>query len=139
MSDQAAMFEPTDLHPLRPWHRSGLIAADPSIDSAGVSHFGQGDDTEAAAARLITPRTGGDRMLVLATLAGSEGPLTDYEIAQLTGLRQYTAAPRRGDLLRGGWVEDSGERHPTDSGTPATAWRLSERGREAWNRMEVTR
>lgn len=134
MSDQAALFDaPID----KPWQRSGLPLADPASNSRGLVHE-HSTDTERAAAALVLPRTGTGRLRVLTIIAESVEPLTDYDISELTGLRLYTAAPRRGELLRSGWIEDSGLRRPTDTGTNAIAWRLSERGREEWNRREVT-
>lgn len=130
MTDQAELFALDDR---RAWQRRSL--PDPTTNLTGAAHE-HSTDTERAAAALVEPRTGTGRLRVLTILAES-GPLTDFDIARLTGMRLYTAAPRRGELLRGGWIEDAGERHPTDSGASATAWRLTERGREAWYQMEV--
>jgi hypothetical protein len=131
MTDQQASLFALDDR--RAWQRSSL--PDPTTNLTGAAHE-HSTDTERAAAALIAPRSGTGRLRVLTIIAES-GPLSDWEIAQLLGMRLYTAAPRRGELLRSGWIEDSGERHPTDSGTKAIAWRLSDRGREAWDRMEV--
>jgi chromosome segregation and condensation protein ScpB len=133
MIDQAALFDArTDL---KPWQQRQVPLADPASTSRGLVHE-HSTDTERQAAALVAPRTGTGRLRVLTIIAES-GPLTDYDISVLLGMRLYTAAPRRGELLRGGWIEDSGERHPTDSGTLATAWRLSERGRAEWLRREA--
>ena len=57
-------------------------------------------------------------------------PATDEQIALATGLLQYTASPRRNELVQGGWVEDSGKRGVTASGSPAIAWTLTARAED---------
>lgn len=87
-------------------------------------------DTEAHAAALVAPRAGTQRLRVLAAIADAgDSGLTDPELAATTGLYLYSAAPRRNELLNGGWLEDSGLRRSTGRGGGAIAWRLSPAGR----------
>lgn len=115
MSDQATLFD----QPL----------SDPAVVEAGAHHR-EPRPTELEAAYRVMPRTGTQRMIVLLAIgaAGDYG-LTDQEIAEQTGLYLYSAAPRRNELLRGGWVEDSGYRRDTGRGGQGIAWRLTTRGR----------
>lgn len=106
-----------------------VLAADPRIDTDAKLHH-DAHDTEVAAARFVQPRTGSGRWKVLSALAGRG--LTDEELAVETGLRHYTAAPRRNELCEWGFVEDSGDRRQTTSGSLAIVWRLSETGRVWW-------
>lgn len=100
--------------------------ADPTVNAAGADH---GRETERAAALAAMPRTGTNRMRALAAmaLAGGDG-LTDYELAEQTRIYLYSIAPRRVELLKGGWVRDSGHRRETPNGTPAVVWVLTEAG-----------
>lgn len=106
------------------------ILSDPS--TGRVSLHARPRDTEVAAAALVSPRAGTQRQTVLnAIAAAGETGLTDGEIAAVTDLYLYSAAPRRCELLNGGWLEDSGIRRGTGRGGTAIAWRLSEAGRAA--------
>ena len=88
-------------------------------------------DTEAEAARLILPRSGTDRLTCLEAFRAHPEGLTDEELAKACGLYLYTAAPRRVELTKGGWVVDSGIRRQTDRGRQAIVWRLSTEALEA--------
>lgn len=124
MSDQAQLFESTPV----------LRAVD--VEREAPSHR-RATDTERAAAGLARPRAGIARARVLDAIATSSDGLNDFEIARATGLRLYTAAPRRGELLKDGWIVDSGERRPTDSGSLAIVWKLSDAGREQWGGLDA--
>jgi hypothetical protein len=52
--------------------------------------------------------------------------LTDLELAQVTGLSPNTVRPRRGELVTGGWLLDSGATR-THHGAAHRVWVLSER------------
>jgi hypothetical protein len=101
---------------------------DPTRNIAGGLHRGAGD-TERAAAELAAPRSGTWRWRVLLAVAraGASGR-TDWELHGELGGLLYTVAPRRHELARDGWIEDSGQRRRTPSGTEAVVWRLSEAG-----------
>ena len=102
--------------------------SDPDAATPGQAHA-RARDTERAAALAVTPRTGTQRRRVLEAIAaaGADG-LTDHELADTTGLYLYSAAPRRTELLRGGWVRDSGRRRATPLGGEAAVWTLTEEG-----------
>lgn len=48
--------------------------------------------------------------------------LTDFELADLTGLQQTSIGKRRGELRDAGLVRDSGRRRASPSGSPAIVW-----------------
>jgi hypothetical protein len=65
-------------------------------------------DTSWAAAEEIQPHLGRLQRLVLAVLA-EQGPLTDNELIEATGLSPSTARPRRIELVKMGRVRQCGE------------------------------
>ncbi len=80
-------------------------------------------ETSIAAAERIRPTAGTKRAIVLETIerAGTEGATID-EIVQVTGLLTATVCGRINELKRDGWIQDSGRRRPTRSGSPAIVW-----------------
>lgn len=108
---------------------------DPAAPGAGRRHRHAGE-TETSAARSAWPRFGTQRMTVLAAIAkaGDEG-LTDHELADETGLFLYSCAPRRTELLHGGWVRDSGRRRTTPLGAEAAVWVLADAARARLNQQ----
>ncbi len=85
--------------------------------------------TSKAAAAAVEPRTGSQRHRVLAAVAQvSRDPalvgLTDVELGAATGIRPNSLRPRRGELVDGGWLEDSG-RTRVHHGREHTVWVLS--------------
>ncbi len=75
----------------------------------------------AAAQRIRTPaKTFIGRVLD----ALRDGPKTDDELCEYTGLRDNSVRPRRIDLVRRGLVENSGAVRLTRSGREAIVWRL---------------
>jgi hypothetical protein len=99
---------------------------DPARPMVGRAHL-PGRDTEHAAAALVAPRSGSQRARVLDHLiaAGHLGA-TDYEFwAAGIGARPHVPGTRREELIADGWpIVDSGDRRPTDTGSPAIVWRL---------------
>lgn len=83
------------------------------------------------AARFTAPRANTNRALALRALAAEPHGLTDFELAEVTGLQQTSIGKRRGELRDGGFVQDSGERRRAPSGTPAIVWEITQAGREA--------
>jgi len=112
-----------------------LPLSDPDRDELGAFHGPQAGapETERLAAIEVYPRTGSSRRRVLDAIraAGDRGR-TDEELSIELGLRWRSTAPRRNELLNGGWVVDSGRRRRTTSGASAAVWVLSERGRREW-------
>jgi hypothetical protein len=125
VNEQGALFAPeSDGRKL--W-QEGL--PDPAQNAPAPVHR-NAHDTEYEAARFVEPRTGTLRALALATIteAGDRG-LTHNELAAITGKRHYSIAPRVTELVEMGWVRDSGLRRPTDTGSPAIVWILTEAAR----------
>lgn len=102
---------------------------DPSTPTSAAHHRHNPRDTEVLAAQLVTPKAGTLRLKALAAFrtAGSAG-LTDQELADVTGLYLYTVAPRRVELVRQGWLSDTGERRTTARGRAAVVWALTPAG-----------
>jgi hypothetical protein len=79
--------------------------------------------TSRAAAEQIRPVSSIARKRVYdAILASGERGLTDAEICKLTGLAGDTARPRRRELVKGGFVRDSGRERPSPSGRRMQVW-----------------
>jgi hypothetical protein len=111
---------------------SQLRLGDPTANRAGARHQSAGD-TERAAALGQAPKSGTDRRRVLDHLASTgDTGATDEEISLALEMRLYTAAPRRTELVSAGWVEDSGRRRPTTTGSPAAVWVLTPLARATW-------
>lgn len=70
------------------------------------------------------PKTGTTSAKILEALGPS--PLTDEEIGLVVKRATRSITARRGELVRKGWVENSGKRRLTDSGTNAIVWQLKE-------------
>lgn len=88
---------------------------------------------QAAAARRAAqpPRPGTTRRVILdAVVQVAADPrtagLTDVQIQAITGLSPNTVRPRRGELVSGGWLVDSGTTRP-HHGTAHRVWVLSDR------------
>lgn len=54
--------------------------------------------------------------------------LTDFELAEIVRRKQPSAGKRRGELRDAGLIEQTTERRPSDTGSPATVWRITEKG-----------
>lgn len=100
----------------------GAVLSDPA------SHHGR--ETEKAAAYANRPRAGSQRLRVLEAIAraGVQGR-TDEELEDRLEMRRPSPGNRRGELVAGGWVRDSGQRRKTKSGSSAVVWVLTDAGR----------
>lgn len=105
---------------------------DPGRTEIGAFHAPESGapETEREAAIMAYPSSGTKRKAVLDFLVerGDQGA-TDEEVSIALDMRLYTAAPRRNELLRDGWIVDSGRRRRTTTGSPAAVWILSAAGR----------
>lgn len=78
--------------------------------------------TSHAAAADAAVNAGTNRARCLAVLRRYPAGLTDYELADLTGLQQNSAGKRRGELRDAGLVADTGNRRPGPSGSSCIVW-----------------
>jgi len=86
----------------------------PDIDAPDIGAFHRNaPDTERAAAIAVYPRTGTQRRRVYDYLAqvGSRGA-TDWELADALNISRTGVGARRNELMRDGYVKDSGMRRP---------------------------
>jgi hypothetical protein len=104
------------------------MLTDHQTDIEPPSHH-PGTATERLAAHLVRPRAGILRAHVLDAFIAAADGLTDHELSEATGKYLYTVAPRRGELLMAGWVENSGRRRLTPHGRHAIVWQLTPQAR----------
>ena len=79
-------------------------------------------DTSHRAARTTRPNAGTNRAVALDVLQRWPAGLTDFELAEITGLQQTSIGKRRGELRDAGLVRDTGRRRPSPSGSPSIVW-----------------
>lgn len=84
--------------------------------------------TSRDAAVDTAPRAPRHRVVAAQILARHPSGLTDFQLAEMTGLQQTSIGKRRGELMAAGLVEDTGLRRSAPSGSMATVWRLTEEG-----------
>jgi predicted transcriptional regulator len=87
-------------------------------------HHAHAGDTEAGAADFIKSTAGKLRVRVVDQLQANPAGLTACELAEKLDAYLYSVAPRITELQKGGRVEDSGRRRPSDRGRPSVVWRL---------------
>lgn len=99
-----------------------------------VGHYRKdGPATMEQAAHLVYPRSGSDRLRVLVFIVENEAEgATDWEIEQHLRMKHQTASARRRELEKDGWLEPTGKTRPTDTGTPAQTYRVTEQGLAKW-------
>jgi hypothetical protein len=98
-------------------------------------------ETAQAAAKAIKLRSGTQRAAVLiellqADIKGWHG-MCDEELQGALGLGASSERPRRVELVRMGFVEDSGRRTKTAAGLDAILWTITEGGRTAARKLEI--
>jgi hypothetical protein len=79
-----------------------------------------------------------DRIRALLAIDESINGLTDFELAEVTGSQQTSIGKRRGELtgiVKGkqvdiAYVENSGMRRPSPTGSPSIVWQCTERGHQ---------
>lgn len=81
-------------------------------------------DTSHRAAQRKRLTVDKDRAAVLSVHAENPKGLTDFELAEIMGRQQTSVGKRRGELRDAGYIEDSGFRRPSPSGSSAIVWRL---------------
>lgn len=89
--------------------------------------FTPGSSTSKEAAFAIMPVAGTLRAVILHEIL--DGPKTDDEIETKFNMHHGTSTARRGELVKGGWVTDSGFTRLTRSGRNATVWRATDKAK----------
>jgi len=84
--------------------------------------------TSHQAAEYAGVRASTNRGRALLELASAPQGLTDFELAERTGLQQTSIGVRRGELLKWGLVENTGLTRPAPSGAAAAVWRITVSG-----------
>lgn len=91
--------------------------------------FVKGSDTSEDAADSIEGVSEAMRWQVLRAIRGELGRgMNDDEIERALGMRHQTASARRRELVKEGYVVDSGKRRETSSGRTAIVWVVPEWG-----------
>jgi hypothetical protein len=93
--------------------------------------------TSAKSAASVAPRVGTQRAAILTHIAERPGGVTDFEIARDLKILPNSVRPRRGELIEGGYVVDSGQTR-VHRGSEWVVWKVSADGREWFdeNRQE---
>lgn len=109
---------------------TGLVA----VDAADLVVVLDEVDTRAGRPAAVLGAAGRLREAVAPTLWSPPPPEAALPDPGGTGpepghIERPSAGNRRGELVTGGWVIDSGRRRPTRSGQPAVVWVLSAEGR----------
>jgi hypothetical protein len=107
---------------------------DPGKDDIGLFRK-ESPSTQYVAALDLYPTSGNKRRLVLDTV-DAHGGLCDEQGEDLTGMLHQSWSARRNELVRYGWLEDSGRRHVNRSGEEAIIWVLTERAKGERNGHE---
>ena len=116
-------MKPRKKHPRRPRKKHPKYPE--SISGNRVGQFRRDHQpTAVGAAFAIKDVTGPQRTLVYETLLAYPEGLIDQEIIAITGIRQQSENPRRGELVTSGHVIDSGETRMTECGRPAIVWKV---------------
>ena len=96
-------------------------------DAETPAPYAKGSETSQAAAHAID--AGGNaatgRGRILAALV-KHGPMTDGQIAEVTGMAGDTVRPRRGELFKRGLIRLTGEKRKTRAGRDAEVWEAVE-------------
>lgn len=103
--------------------RATAVAATPGkvrSDASGTSR---------AAAEAVAPRRGSAAWAILSAIAESPAGLTDHEIQLQTMIMPSTERPRRGELVDGGYVRNTGcsRQH---GGSLWSIWEATDKGRD---------
>lgn len=93
-------------------------------------------DTSIAAANLNPLLRHTDRRAALLALYHATDGLTDFELGEAIGRKQTSAGKRRGELRDEALARDSGQRRPSDTGSPSIVWCLTEDGRAEARKLE---
>jgi hypothetical protein len=114
------------------------VREDPSIpgERTRKAPHVRGSATSEAAAATVTRKLAGKRLAVLTEFLFLRAELTDNELTERFtkpqhGWSSHTARPRRIELVRDGWLEDSGERR-----NGSIVWRPTAKAWAWWNQQQ---
>lgn len=117
-----SLFEPLPDRPPEPFAGGGS----PAPDAPDANHLGGFRSSDPSTSRISAlrnyPRSGTQRSRIL-DLALDLGDVTTFECLGRLGLRHETASTRISELVRGGWLEDSGRTRESPAGGVQTVWR----------------
>jgi hypothetical protein len=82
-------------------------------------------ETAHMAAASITERAQHDAHAKVLALLAEHGPLSDFDLARLTGRKQTSVGVRRGELVTIGLVVAHDRAGVSDTGSPCTRWALT--------------
>jgi hypothetical protein len=82
---------------------------------------GRTENSREAAARSL-PRSGTQRRRIYELVKQSRGGLTADDVQRITNLPTNSVNPRVHELVKDGWLIDSGTKRDTRWGAPATVW-----------------
>lgn len=102
----------------------------PLFDTAPRARSGD-PRTSQAAADIDPARLGKGQLAVLKALYENRDGLTDHELAALVGRPQTSAGKRRGELLDGGLVRDTGTTRLSPYAKACVVWQLTDDGVKA--------
>lgn len=93
--------------------------------------------TSKKAAVLIRPKTGSQRDQILTAIANAYDGLTHEEMEPFVKSKSKnkgnTVRPRCGELVKDGWVKDSGRKRLTEAEGDSIVWVLTDEGRTDWD------
>lgn len=116
----------------------GLVDLDAVANGYGLVRNDH-PETAQEAAKAIKLRSGTQRAAVLIELfmARHSGGMSDEMLQAVLGLGASSERPRRVELCRMGFVEDSGKRVHTSTGREAVVWAVTEAGAAAARKLEI--
>lgn len=117
----------SDAARLRP-RPEAMAPALPPVDRQHVAVADGAPSTSVDAAARAFPGSGTLRRRLVDAIA-EHGPMTDDRLEQVCQRSHQSVSSGRNALVSDGWLEDSGEEHPTRSGSTGKAWALTAEAR----------
>jgi hypothetical protein len=112
---------PGHIHNPNEWADDTLFAL-PKFDLTRCTVVtGRTENSREAAARAL-PRSGTQRRRIYELVKQSRGGLTADDVQRITNLPTNSVNPRVHELVKDGWLVDSGTKRDTRWGAPATVW-----------------
>src|SRR4051812_39894110 len=105
-------------------------ALSPDLFSLPAYRNSDPETSRQAAARCPAIRRA-DLLEVLRIHAEHPAGLSDFQLADIMKRKQTSVGKRRGELRDMGLIVQTAERRPSDTGSPAICWRITEAGKKA--------